>query len=314
MALFERDDRELMQQIVLLVDKDRPALESEGVAAAALASVNAFLAQPDLPEWRQWAAGHFGKSVRRADARTFPKIVAEFADSLGGFEGEARLDEHDDASVGGVAIAFVPAAKEELPKKVAKLQVSGTALPRTPEERREWLAAREPAETAEPRSAEGSLRPGSAAHPAPEASTPDNAPPAGSSADAVGASAWAPVGSMDTTDSDDETVSHDRTASRDGTCGGDTTAVVVLVLNDGLGMSTGKASAQAAHALFAWLLEAIRHDHPRVDAWLAAGQPLDVRWADAEDFEALKRQATGPLIRDAGRTEIEPGSVTAFVV
>ncbi|WP_309081668.1 aminoacyl-tRNA hydrolase [Zhihengliuella sp.] len=282
MALFERDDRELMQQIVLLVDKDRPALESEGVAAAAIASVNAFLAQPDRPEWRQWAAVHFGKSVRRADARTFPKIVAEFAEPLGAVEGEARLEGGSD---GGLAIAFVPAPKEELPKKIAKLQVSGTALPRTLGERAELLAAREDSTTPTPEPTER----------LPSADLPDG-PEAGRNPSPAGEAS--PDGAR---------------AEREAG-GAASPDAVVLVLNDTLGMSTGKACAQAAHALFAWLLDAIRRDHPRVDAWLEAGQPVSVRWAGADDFKDLQRQATGPLIRDAGRTEIETGSVTAFVV
>nr|WP_269211978.1 peptidyl-tRNA hydrolase [Zhihengliuella flava] len=240
-----------MQQIVLLVDKESPALEAEGLAAVALASVNAYLAAPDLPEWRAWAAGHFGKSVRRADARTYPKILAAFADELGGVEGECGK---------GRAVAFAPLPQGTAPKKLAKLQVSGTALPRTPAERAEWLAARGPGE-AELEAAEAQ----------PDAQRGD----------------------------------------ADGEVPGD---AVVLIVNDDLGMSTGKAAAQSAHALFAWLLRAIPKDIERVDAWLAAEQPTYVRFAAADEFTRLSRQATGPLIRDAGRTEITPGSTTAFVL
>ncbi|WP_102158798.1 peptidyl-tRNA hydrolase [Zhihengliuella halotolerans] len=217
---------ELMQQIVLLVDKEDPAPEGDGLAAVALASVNAFLADPLHPSWRAWSGGPVGKSVRRADAKTFDKIVEAFADEFGGVEGDAGR---------GLAIGFRPHPKGEIPKKIAKLQVSGTTLPR--EE-----APVHGAGTAEP-------------------------------ADAV-----------------------------------------VLVLNDSLGMSTGKAAAQSAHALFAWLLQAIRRDPGRVDAWLAAEQPVTVRFADAADFARLARSASGPRIQDAGRTEIAPGSATAFVL
>lgn len=221
-----------MQQIVLLVDREDPASEGQGLAAVALASVNAFLASPTDPAWSAWLSGPVGKSVRRADAKTFAKIVDEFADDLGGVEGEAGR---------GLAIGFRPVPKGAVPKKVAKLQVSGTVLPREPREPRE------------PRTAEGGL-------------------------------------------------------------GAEPADAVVLVLNDGLGMSTGKAAAQSAHAMFAWLLEAIRRDPQRVDAWLAADQPTTVRFVSSAEFARLARHASGPRIQDAGRTEIAPGSATAFVL
>lgn len=262
-----------MQQIVLLVDKESPALEAEGLAAAALASVNAYLAAPDLPAWRTWAAGHFGKSVRRADARTYPKIVTAFAEELGGVEGECGA---------GRAIAFAPLPKDGAPKKLAKLQVSGTALPRTGAERSEWLAA-----VAE---AAGGAETGTTTAPVADAAA---AP------DAVASQGEAPLGASPT--------------AGEASAAGDP-AAVVLVVNDELGMSTGKAAAQSAHALFAWLLEAIRSDIERVDAWLAAEQPVRVVFAEQGEFARLSRKATGPLIRDAGRTEITPGSTTAFVV
>jgi len=215
---------ELMQQIVLLVDKENPAPEGDGLAAVALASVNAFLADPQDPSWRLWFSGPVGKAVRRADAKTFDKIVEAFGEELGGVEGDAGR---------GLAIGFRPHPKDEIPKKIAKLQVSGTTLPRE-----------------------------------------------------------APDGGTDAEPAD----------------------AVVLVLNDSLGMSTGKAAAQSAHALFAWLLQAIRRDPGRVDAWLAAEQPVAVRFADAAEFARLARSASGPRIQDAGRTEIAPGSATAFVL
>lgn len=212
---------ELVQQIVLLVDRDQPAPEAEGIAAAALASVGAFAAIPAAPEWRIWAEGSFAKVVRRAGAGTFAKLRAAHPNHALGVAGA------------GQAIAFVPGPSAQVPKKIAKLQVSGTELPRA-------RNAQEPA----PRSGDG---PG-----------------------------------------------------------------VVIALNDSLGMSTGKAAAQAAHALFAWLLDA---EPARLDAWLRSGRPVTVQRLPGPDFRrAAHSDASGPLIQDAGRTEIEPGSATACVV
>jgi peptidyl-tRNA hydrolase len=195
----------------LLVDREEPAPEASGIAAAALASVQAFMRDPENPDWQIWAAGAFAKSVRRADAKMFAKVLAAFP-------------EHVLASVGGAsAVGLPPLPADELPKLLAKLQVSGTQLP---------------------------------------AGDPMDPQP------------------------------------------------LSIVLNDALGMSTGKAAAQAAHALFAWVLEA---GEPAVDAWSAAGFPVGVVYAGTREFRKGQRTAAGPVIQDAGRTEIEPGSTTAYV-
>ncbi|MHC3469612.1 aminoacyl-tRNA hydrolase [Streptomyces sp. 7R007] len=80
----------------------------------------------------------------------------------------------------------------------------------------------------------------------------------------------------------------------------------VLWLNPGLGMSAGKAMAQAGHgAQLAWweLSEEERA------AWREAGFPLAVRTADPGRWGELTAGGL-PLVRDAGFTEIAPGSCT----
>lgn len=97
--------------------------------------------------------------------------------------------------------------------------------------------------------------------------------------------------------------------------------VPVIVLNAGLKMSTGKASAQAAHALLAWYLQAADQaaaadvgDYT-VPALPAVPASVLVRELAGEDFAALAdRPGNGPLIVDAGLTEIDPGTATAFVL
>jgi peptidyl-tRNA hydrolase len=208
----ERGPRELVQPIILLVDRVEPADQDAGIAAAALASVQAYLLGPENPDWQVWAEGAFAKSVRRADAKMFAKVLAAFPDHALAEVGAAR------------AAGLPPMPADALPKLLAKLQVSGTQLPDG-----EPLAPRP----------------------------------------------------------------------------------LTIVLNGSLEMSTGKAAAQAAHALFAWLLDAGR---PAVDAWAEAGFPVGVAHVPAKDFRKGARSAAGPVIRDAGRTEIEPGSTTAYVV
>ncbi|MCC9145808.1 MULTISPECIES: peptidyl-tRNA hydrolase [unclassified Arthrobacter] len=202
-----------VQPIVLLVDKTDPAMHRDAVAAAAVASVRAYMATGDSEAWENWLYGRFTKTVRRANPSTFDRLAAH-APSGPVAVGEAR------------AIAFQPVTYEQMPKNLAKLQVSGTQLP------------------------DG--------EPAP---WPEQAP--------------------------------------------------VIVLNADLEMSTGKASAQAAHALLSWYLAL---EPAGRQAWQEAGAPAGVRFTPGEQFAALAaRPGAGPLIVDAGMTEIAPDTATAFV-
>ncbi|MEU9317763.1 peptidyl-tRNA hydrolase [Streptomyces sp. NPDC048295] len=80
----------------------------------------------------------------------------------------------------------------------------------------------------------------------------------------------------------------------------------VLWLNPELDMSAGKAMAQAGHgAQLAWweLSETERK------AWREAGFPLSVATAEADRWRELTESGL-PVVRDAGFTEIAPGSCT----
>lgn len=202
---------ELIQPIILLVDREEPASEQHGIAAAALASAKAYLQDPGNPDWQMWADGAFAKSVRRADAKMFAKVLADFPDHVLATVGEGR------------AVGLPPMPAANLPKLLAKLQVSGTQLPK------------------------------------------------GTSLPAQPLS---------------------------------------IVMNASLEMSTGKAAAQAAHALLAWVLES---KPAAVQARAAGGFPVGVVELPAKEFRKGARQSAGPVIQDAGRTEIEPGSTTAYV-
>ncbi|MEU5538846.1 aminoacyl-tRNA hydrolase [Streptomyces sp. NPDC020362] len=80
----------------------------------------------------------------------------------------------------------------------------------------------------------------------------------------------------------------------------------VLWLNPELEMSAGKAMAQAGHGaqLAWWALSGEART-----AWREAGFPLEVRTADPAEWRGLTGSGL-PLVRDAGFTEIAPGSCT----
>ncbi|MER0245330.1 peptidyl-tRNA hydrolase [Streptomyces sp. HSW2009] len=80
----------------------------------------------------------------------------------------------------------------------------------------------------------------------------------------------------------------------------------VLWLNPALEMSAGKAMAQAGHgAQLAWW----ELTDEQQAAWRQAGFPLAVRVAPAARWPALTGSGL-PVVRDAGYTEIAPGSCT----
>ncbi|MEU5750602.1 peptidyl-tRNA hydrolase [Streptomyces sp. NPDC047829] len=88
--------------------------------------------------------------------------------------------------------------------------------------------------------------------------------------------------------------------------GGADPAVPVLWMNPGLDMSAGKAMAQAGHgAQLAWW----ELDDAARAAWRDAGYPLAVRTSAPQRWPALTTSGL-PLVRDAGYTEIAPGSCT----
>ncbi|MFC9587327.1 aminoacyl-tRNA hydrolase [Streptomyces yangpuensis] len=83
-------------------------------------------------------------------------------------------------------------------------------------------------------------------------------------------------------------------------------ALPVLWLNPDLGMSAGKAMAQAGHAAqLAWW-ELTRAERA---AWQESGFRLAVRTAARERWAELSGSGL-PVVRDAGFTEIAPGSAT----
>ncbi|MCS0602189.1 peptidyl-tRNA hydrolase [Streptomyces sp. LP11] len=80
----------------------------------------------------------------------------------------------------------------------------------------------------------------------------------------------------------------------------------VLWLNPDLGMSAGKTMAQTGHAaqLAWWALP-----EPDRTAWQTSGFPLTVRTAPPSTWPTLTTSGL-PVVRDAGFTEIAPGSCT----
>lgn len=204
---------ELVQPILTL---RREGTHVGVITAVALASVRAYRDHPDLPEWDQWLAGSFTKSVRSFKADIDILVT--------------RRDEtpHSTCAVGhAFAVAYAPHPADAFPRHIKRAQVAGLDRDKP-----------EPA-TVLPHDGKG----------------------------------------------------------------------LFVVLDSSVGMSTGKAAAQAAHALFsAHLLRALPHfrgidtDRARI-VWAHPGLMREI---------VSDRRAT--VIKDNGRTEVAPGTVTAAAI
>ncbi len=89
----------------------------------------------------------------------------------------------------------------------------------------------------------------------------------------------------------------------------------IIVLRKDIKLSAGKIAAQSSHASTDATLKS---DPQKVKAWRNEGMKKVVLKAkDQEELLSIKKEAdklkiTTALIKDAGRTEIKPGTITAL--
>jgi peptidyl-tRNA hydrolase len=87
-------------------------------------------------------------------------------------------------------------------------------------------------------------------------------------------------------------------------------AMLVLVRSE-LRMTLGKACAQVGHiALIAMEL----HSREAVETWAHAGYPAAVRLLDAQSLDRAKRDLHVAAVRDAGLSQVTPGSETVLAL
>lgn len=87
--------------------------------------------------------------------------------------------------------------------------------------------------------------------------------------------------------------------------------IPLIAIDVELGMSVGKAAAQVGHAS---MLLAAQMPVEWTARWAEAGFPLQVRHLPRTEFAALVAQADAVPVRDAGYTEVAPGSTTVVAV
>lgn len=91
----------------------------------------------------------------------------------------------------------------------------------------------------------------------------------------------------------------------------------VIVVNKSLELPVGKLAAQVAHGSVAALLTS---DSDKINQWLSQGMPkIIVQGENTEQLEELNSKASeagvcAQLIRDAGKTVVEAGTVTCLAI
>lgn len=90
-----------------------------------------------------------------------------------------------------------------------------------------------------------------------------------------------------------------------------------IILRADLGMDKGKLVSQGAHASIASAYKTLQKNPEIFKEWMSSMKKIVLKVASEKDLMELKVKAAKAklvveLIRDAGRTQVEPGSVTAL--
>ena len=90
-----------------------------------------------------------------------------------------------------------------------------------------------------------------------------------------------------------------------------------IIIRSDLGMGKGKMAGQCAHASVSAYALALSRAKEDAREWEEQGQKKIVLKVGSEEellalYEKMKREVPCALIRDAGKTQLEPGTITCF--
>ncbi len=93
----------------------------------------------------------------------------------------------------------------------------------------------------------------------------------------------------------------------------------MAIVTPELSISDGKLAAQVAHASVECALRLNKKNPSLLQKWLDEGQKKVVLTAPEEELTRLQNKASSmglctALIKDAGRTELPPGTITALAI
>ncbi len=90
-----------------------------------------------------------------------------------------------------------------------------------------------------------------------------------------------------------------------------------IILRSDLGMDKGKLVSQGAHASIASAYKTMQKNPEIFREWMGSMKKIVLKVSSEKELMELKIRAAkaklvAEIIRDAGRTQVEPGSVTAL--
>ena len=90
-----------------------------------------------------------------------------------------------------------------------------------------------------------------------------------------------------------------------------------IIIRTDLGMKRGKIASQASHASVSAAFKTMKKKPKVFDAWFDSMAKIILKVDDLQDLLNLKNKAARAeiitaLIKDAGRTQIPPGTITAL--
>jgi PTH2 family peptidyl-tRNA hydrolase len=93
----------------------------------------------------------------------------------------------------------------------------------------------------------------------------------------------------------------------------------VIIFRSDLKLGKGKLAAHAGHAALEGYLAVSKKNPRAVEKWLEEGQKKIVLKVLGEKellflYDKVKRELPSVVIRDAGLTQIEPGTITCLVI
>lgn len=93
----------------------------------------------------------------------------------------------------------------------------------------------------------------------------------------------------------------------------------VIIFRADLKLGKGKLAAHAGHAALEGYLVVLKKNPKAVEKWLNEGQKKIVLKVPGEKellslYGKVKKEISSAIIRDAGLTQLEPGTVTCLVI
>lgn len=257
------------------------------IERSAAASLRVYLSSREHPSWAPWLAGPFTKTVRRGSYDALTKAMTWASENQHPFA--VCSSPHPSETTESIAVAFAPMRYADMPKQIARCQVSGTELPR-------YTVPLGSDSDDDPTSNGGNGNGGN-----------------GNGVVYLATRAGFDPGAVPLREPH-HFATHDAWCRRQAQRILDARRSTPSVFVDE-SLSTGKAAAQMAHAVWAWALDALGNGRDsEVGDWDDHGADVIECSIPALGLPSVVdpgEAARAYLVHDSGLTEVEPDTLTA---